>query len=211
VHFNLCDLAADIAQNGAESGANILVLEIWETVGHAAGTDAGGQAEFRFIVRDNGKGMSAATLEKAMDPFVTDGVKHPGRKVGLGIPFLIQTAEQSGGGWKICTAKEDCEPALRFGGVGVTGNSADAGIGTTVEAWFDLANVDTPPVGDIPGLFRTALLFTGPQEIVLKRSRDSELDYEVKKTELTEALGDLEDVSSLVLLGKYLRSLEGLD
>ncbi|MDR0494561.1 MAG: ATP-binding protein, partial [Treponema sp.] len=152
MHFNLCDLAADIAQNGAESGANLLVLEIRETVGHA-----GGQAEFRFIVRDNGKGMSAAALEKAMDPFVTDGVKHPGRKVGLGIPFLIQTAEQSGGGWRISAAKEDCEPALRFGGAHVTGNSADAGIGTTVEAWFDLANVDTPPVGDIPGLFRTAL------------------------------------------------------
>jgi hypothetical protein len=214
----LCDLAADIAQNGAESGANLLTLEIRETVGHAA--DAGGQAEFRFIVRDNGKGMSAAALEKAMDPFVTDGVKHPNRKVGLGIPFLIQTAEQSSGGWKVCTAKEGCEPALRFGGAYVTENSADAGIGTTVEAWFDLANVDTPPVGDIPGLFRTALLFTGPQEIVLKRSRVSasgdlmsgtELDYEVKKTELTEVLGDLEDVSSLVLLGKYLRSLEGLD
>jgi hypothetical protein len=206
-------LAADIAQNGAESGANLLVLEIWETVGHTA--DAGGQAEFRFIVRDNGKGMSEAALEKAMDPFVTDGVKHPGRKVGLGIPFLIQTAEQSGGGWRISTAKEDGEPALRFGGAGVTENSVDAGVGTTVEAWFDLANVDTPPVGDIPGLFRTALLFTGPQEILLKRScvstHDTELDYEVKKTELTEALGDLEDVSSLILLGKYLRSLEGLD
>jgi hypothetical protein len=205
VHFSLSDLAADIVQNGAESGASLLALEIRETV------DASGQTEFRFIARDNGKGMSAAALEKAMDPFVTDGVKHPGRKVGLGIPFLIQTAEQSGGGWRISTAKEGCEPALRSGGVGLIGNSGDAGTGTTVEAWFDLANVDTPPVGDISGLFRMVLLFAGPQEIALKRSRGTDLDYEVKKTELTEALGELEDVSSLVLLGKYLRSLEGLD
>jgi hypothetical protein len=209
VHFSLSDLAADIAQNGAESGANLLELEVRETVG------PGSRAEFRFIVRDNGKGMSAAALERAMDPFVTDGVKHPGRKVGLGIPFLIQTAEQSGGGWKIFTAQEGGEPAFRLGGAAVTGNSADAGGGTTVEAWFDLANVDTPPAGDIPGLFRTALLFAGPQEIAIRRSRisagETELDYEVKKTELTEALGDLEDVASLVLLGKYLRSLEGLD
>jgi hypothetical protein len=217
VHFSLSDLAADIAQNGAESGASLLALEIREIVGPGGVLGAGGRAEFRLIIRDNGKGMNAAALEKAMDPFVTDGVKHPGRKVGLGIPFLIQTAEQSGGGWRISTAKEGSEPAFRSGGVGLAGNSGDAGLGTTVEAWFDLANVDTPPVGDIPGLFRTVLLFAGPQEIVLKRSgvsmpgTEAELDYEVKKTELTEALGDLEDVSSLVLLGKYLRSLEGLD
>ena len=86
-----------------------------------------------------------------------------------------------------------------------------------MEAWFDLANVDTPPAGNIPGLFRTVLLFTGPEEIVLKRSRKgvkgkTDIDYEVKKTELAEALGgDLEDVSSLILLGKYLHSLEGDD
>jgi hypothetical protein len=231
VHFSLSDLAADIAQNGAESGASLLALEIRETV------RPGGRAEFRFIIRDKGKGMSASALERAMDPFVTDGVKHPGRKVGLGIPFLIQTAEQSGGGWEISTAKEGCEPAFRSGGAGLAGNSDDEGPGTTVEAWFDLANVDTPPVGDIPGLFRTVLLFAGPQEIVIRRRRvsasgisahdvsasdisahdvlahgtEAGLDYEMKKTELTEALGDLEDVSSLVLLGKYLRSLEGLD
>ena len=66
-------------------------------------------------------------------------------------------------------------------------------------------------MGDIPGLFRSVLLFEGPEEIVLKRSRKGgggDLDYEVKKSELEEALGGLEDVSSLALLGKYLRSLE---
>jgi hypothetical protein len=58
------------------------------------------------------------------------------------------------------------------------------------------------------------LLFNGPQEIILKRIRkgsdkDADLDYEIRKTELIEALGDLEELASLVLLGKYLRSLEG--
>jgi hypothetical protein len=218
-------LAADIAQNSAESGASLIGLEIRETL--LPGTPAKG--EFRFIAVDNGRGMSGAGLDRAMDPFVTDGVKHPGRKVGLGLPFLIQTAVQSGGGWRIGSATAGGERTIRSGGGAVDGNSASAdgvnaagnavdvdtvGVsGTTAEAWFDLANVDTPPVGDIPGLFRTVLLFSGPQEIVLKRSRkggDAELDYEVKKAELIEALGgDLEDVSSLVLLGKYLRSLEG--
>ena len=91
------------------------------------------------------------------------------------------------------------------------GDSAEAS-GTTVSAWFDLGNVDTPPVGDIPGMFRTVLLFGGPAEMVIHRRReaagDAAIDYEVRKTELADALGDLEDTQSIILLDQYLRSLE---
>ena len=215
MHFSLTDLAADITQNGAESGASLLELEVRESrIAPSAPS-----VEFRFIIKDNGKGMSGSVLDRAMDPFVTDGVKHPGRRVGLGIPFLIQTAVQSGGGWSISSVTQGGETAARSGGTGACagGQAAPVVPGTTVEAWFDLANVDTPPAGDIPGLFRTALLFHGPEEIILKRSRKglegkADLDYEARKTELAEALGgDLEDVSSLVLLGRYLCSLENVD
>jgi hypothetical protein len=182
----LTDLVADITQNGAESGADLVELHVSETA------DSTGQAEFRFTVKDNGKGMTEDELKRAQDPFVTDGVKHPHRKVGLGLPFLIQTAEASGGGWKMESKKGD---------------------GTTVSAWFDMNNVDTPPLGDIPGLFRTVLLFEGPAEVLLKRVRETKtgeggLDYEVRKTELIDALGGIEDTQSLILLGQYLRSLE---
>ncbi|MDR2551859.1 MAG: ATP-binding protein [Treponema sp.] len=208
MHFTLTDLAADITQNGAESGADRVELELRET----RGTD---RADFRFTAADNGGGMSEASLDRAVDPFVTDGVKHPGRRVGLGIPFLIQTALQSGGGWRIRSVK-DGQAVLRGGGEDPALNTGRGHApGTTVEAWFDLRNVDTPPLGDIPGLFRSVLLFEGPGEIILKRVRrgggGEDLDYEVKKTELAEALGGLEDVSSLALLGKYLRSLENED
>jgi hypothetical protein len=60
-------------------------------------------------------------------------------------------------------------------------------------------------------MFRTVLLFNGPAELVIKRSRVSPsgpLDYEVRKTELADALGSLEDTQSLILLDKFLRSLE---
>ncbi|MCL2374786.1 MAG: ATP-binding protein, partial [Treponema sp.] len=120
----------DIAQNGAEAGADLLELEVSETA------DSGGRRELRFTVKDNGKGMTAEELKAAQDPFVTDGVKHPHRKVGLGLPFLIQTAEISGGGWEMESAKRV---------------SPHTPCGTTVSAWFDLGNVDTPPMGDIPG------------------------------------------------------------
>jgi hypothetical protein len=184
LHFTLADLVTDITQNGAESGASLLELELRES------REPGSPAEFRFIVSDNGKGMTPEELNRAVDPFVTDGLKHPRRKVGLGLPFLIQTAEQSGGGWDIKSEK---------------------GKGTRVSAWFDADNVDIPPVGDIPGMFRSILMFQGPQEIHISRVRKNgtgDLDYQIRKTELADALGDLEDTASLVLLNRYLRSLE---
>jgi hypothetical protein len=134
--------------------------------------------------------MDQDELERAKDPFMTDGIKHPKRKVGLGIPFLMQTALQSGGGWDLQSQK---------------------GQGTTISAWFDMTNVDTPPVGELPGMFRTILLFAGPEEILVKRSLESKakhLSYEVRKSELISTLGDLEDSSSLVLMDQYLRSME---
>ena len=193
MHFTLADLVTDITQNGCESGAKLVELEIKET----APLKKGG-GEFRFLVRDNGKGMTKEELGRAIDPFVTDGVKHPHRKVGLGLPFLIQTAEQSGGGWDVQSEK---------------------GKGTTATAWFDTGNVDMPPVGDLPGMFRSILMFAGPEEIVIRRQREggatlgsaagaSALDYELRKSELMDALGDFEDAGSLALLGQYLHSQE---
>ncbi|MDR2542583.1 MAG: sensor histidine kinase [Treponema sp.] len=181
MHFTLADLITDITQNAVEAGADTVELEVSES----KLTESKG--EFRFFVKDNGKGMTKEELDRAKDPFVTDGIKHPNRKVGLGLPFLIQTAEQSGGGWDIQSQK---------------------GKGTTVTAWFDTGNVDMPPVGDIPGMFRTILMFNSKAEIILRRKKIDNDEYEVRKSELIDAVGDLEDVGSLVLLGEYLRSLE---
>ena len=188
MHFTLADLITDITQNGAEADSTVVELDVQQAL-HPDGT-----GEFRFTVKDNGKGMTESELKRAQDPFVTDGIKHPNRKVGLGLPFLIQTAEQSGGGWAMSSVKRplpDC--------------------GTTVNAWFDLGNVDTPPLGDIPGMFRTVLLFQGPDEVLIRRDKKSpetSVNYELRKTDLIEALGSLEEAQSLVLLDKYLRSLE---
>jgi len=53
------------------------------------------------------------------------------------------------------------------------------------------------------------LLFGGPEEMVIRRFRGTPpVDYEIRKTELIAALGDLEDTQSLILLNQYLHSLE---
>ena len=185
MHYTLCDMIADITQNGIEAGAAKVCVELTET-----------EKTLTVYVRDNGKGISPETLKKVQDPFYTDGVKHPNRKVGLGIPFLIQTISETGGTWNI---------------------SSEPGKGTTVYMQFDLTNIDTPPVGDVPGLFRQVLLLqnTVPgyeMEISRKKETPSEtLDYSILRSELVDALGDLENGKSLALLGDFLNSQETAD
>lgn len=185
MHFTLADLVTDITQNGIEANASLVELEVTDGSLHRSG------GEFRFVVKDNGKGMTEEELKRAIDPFVTDGIKHPNRKVGLGLPFLIQTAMQSNGGWDIKSEK---------------------GKGTTVTGWFDSENVDTPPVGNIMGMFRTILMFDDKAEVIIRRKKMKDGvvvdEYEIIKSELVDALGSLEDAGSLVLLRDYLKSLE---
>lgn len=180
MHYTLCDMFSDLTQNAFEANASLITIELKQD-----------DREISINIEDNGKGMSSERLKKATDPFYTDGVKHPGRKVGLGIPFLIQTAEETGGSWNIKSEK---------------------GQGTVVHARFDLTNIDTPPVGDVTGYFRQILTFDGRYEMVIHRKTPT-LNYEVKRSELLEAMeleknGSFTDANALSLLGAYLESME---
>ena len=180
MHYTLCDMFSDLTQNAFEAVSNLITVELKQD-----------DREILIRIEDNGKGMSPEQLKKATDPFYTDGIKHPGRKVGLGIPFLIQTADETGGSWNI---------------------RSETGQGTIVEARFDLTNIDTPPVGDVTGYFRQILTFDGRYEMIIRRKTQS-LEYEVKRSELLEALeleedGSFTDANALSLLGTYLESME---
>jgi signal transduction histidine kinase len=173
-------MIADLVQNSVEAGSSLVCLDLTEREGVLS-----------FIIEDNGKGMDEATLEKAKDPFYTDGKKHPGRSVGLGIPFLSQTAGDTGGTWDIVSAP---------------------GKGTTVRASFDTVHIDTPPLGDVPLMFRSILILPDVKELVihriLVRNGKTLLDYEVKRSEVLDALGELDTAQSLGMLREYLQGLE---
>ncbi len=85
MHYTLCDYILDIVQNAIEAGSSDTELTIHET-----------PSSLLVTVADTGRGMDAGELEKAKDPFYTDGKKHPGRRVGLGLPFLIQASVADG-------------------------------------------------------------------------------------------------------------------
>ncbi len=182
MHYNLCDIIADLTQNATEAQATKITVELLET-----------DKDLTVYIRDNGKGMSPAVLQKAIDPFYTDGVKHPKRSIGLGIPFLIQTASDTGGFWDI-QSKE--------------------GEGTTVTARFDLTNIDTPPMGDVPLLFRQILTLPGDCEIQIirkKNTKTARFEYDFLRSDLIDALGNLETVGNLALLLDFLQSQEKSD
>jgi len=170
---------ADLYQNGVEAGA--------QTVGVVLDQD---EQAFTMTITDDGKGMDEAELVRAQDPFYTDGVKHRHRKVGLGLPFVIQTIRMTQGRFQISSKK---------------------GRGTTVTARFNLEHWDTPPVGDLPATLGQLMALGGDHEAVVVRRRTGKRgsgSYEVKRSELREALGNLEDLESLTLLREYFRDNE---
>ena len=94
MHDSIGDMIVDCLQNSVEADASRIVLTVDET------------PDFLDVcIEDNGKGMSGEELKRATDPFYTDGVKHRHRKVGLGLPFLLQTVEMTDGTWSIQSKK----------------------------------------------------------------------------------------------------------
>jgi len=74
---------------------------------------------------DDGKGMDEEALKNVLDPFFTT---RKTRKVGLGLPLLAQSAEESRGSIKI---------------------ESKPGQGTKVKATFGYSHIDRRPLGDI--------------------------------------------------------------
>jgi hypothetical protein len=180
MHATLADILTDLVQNSVESGADRIDITLYD-----------GTGEIRFSVADNGRGMDRVALERAEDPFWTDGVKHPGRRVGLGIPLLRQTAEQAGGRVEIDSAP---------------------GRGTRVDASFPANHLDRPPLGDPVLLWLQCLIFDGAYGMTIRRVRQSpegrEVSYTLDRAELAEVLGGLEDAFALGALREYLVSQE---
>lgn len=178
MHFTCCDFITDCVQNSVEAGAGNIRLKVEET-----------RKSFSVRLTDDGRGMTAKELEMTRDPFFTSGEKHR-RRVGLGIPFLVQATELSGGSFHL---------------------SSEPGRGTCLSFAFDLRHVDSPPVGDVPSAFLQALCFEGDYAMEILRTLRTEaktVEYRLRRGEFEEVLGDLNDGASLKLLRDYLQSQE---
>jgi hypothetical protein len=148
----------DIAENSIAAGARDVSVELVE--------DRRAN-RISMAVEDNGRGMSPEFLSRVTDPFTTTRTT---RRVGMGIPFLKQSAELCGG-----------EFTLR----------SEQGVGTRTEAVFAHDSIDRPPMGDVPATIMA--LFMGHPEINWKYvHRVDGGEFSLTTEELEEALEDRE-------------------
>jgi len=145
----------DIAQNSVTAGATALELSLIEHGG-----------VLTMKVADNGCGMTPEFLANVMDPFTTTRTT---RKVGMGLPLLRLSAEQSSGSLHVESAP---------------------GVGTTTTAVFHTHDIDCPPLGDIAGCLSLFLQGTPP---TLETRYIHETDagrFELDTREIIAILGD---------------------
>lgn len=110
----------DITENSVRAGATLIEIRVE--------TDRFNN-QFRFSIKDNGCGMSSEMVSSLKNPFFTTRTS---RRVGMGIPLLMQNCEMSGGDVEI---------------------SSEQGKGTELIANFGLSHIDRPPEGDIGDVF----------------------------------------------------------
>jgi CheY-like chemotaxis protein len=107
----LLNLAANARDAMAGEGRILIVAEQMTLPGEQHGLAAG--LYVRLSVSDNGTGMDAATLKRAVEPFFT--TKGVGKGTGLGLSMVHGLAEQSGGRLML---------------------HSSPGLGTTAEIWL---------------------------------------------------------------------------
>ncbi len=120
----------DLVENSTRAGARNVSIDIVEDAEKALLT---------ITIADDGKGMTAEQVNRALDPFYTTKEV---RQVGLGLPMMKANAEQCGGSLVI-----ESEP----------------GKGTTVRISMLLNHIDRPPMGDLNETIM--VLVTGNPEV----------------------------------------------
>ena len=173
MHYTLSDIILDTVQNSIEAGARNITLLVSE------------DAEKFFVsVKDDGKGMDASQIGRVFDPFFTEAGKHMNRKVGLGLPFLKQLCDTTGGSAVVESQK---------------------GAGTLLKCEFPLNHIDLPPLGDLPEAILMLFNYPGEFELVFTRRKGGK-EYSFARSELAEAVGGLGNAISLKLEREYLSS-----
>jgi hypothetical protein len=118
---------------------------------------------YKLTIKDNGCGMSSEVLEKAVNPFFTS---RKTRKVGLGLSLLRQNAEAANGSFCI---------------------SSITGMGTEVNASFQLTHLDRPPSGDIWNSWYLTVI-SNPDIRIIYRHQTQDGVYEIDSGDVREMM-----------------------
>jgi len=164
----------DIVQNSISANATGIDIEIVED-------DATNLLMIR--VEDNGKGMDEDFLKKVQNPFITTRTT---RKVGLGISFLKEAAEMTGGALKI---------------------TSKPGVGTEIISNFVKDHIDRQPLGNVAETITTLVTLNPDIEFSLAyRVNNGQFNFTTR--EVKEMLGEDVSISNPAVasfLSEYLR------
>lgn len=183
MYWSLAEMILDLVQNSIEADADKITVEITH------------RSEWLLVkISDNGRGMDEIRRASALDPFYTEEGKHPGRRVGLGLPFLRQTVDQTGGTFRL---------------------QSEPGVGTVLEFGLVTTHIDTPPPGDLAQLAVELMCFNREYDLRLIREYgpdDGEAHhrrrYEITRGELQEVLGEISTVENRELAREYVLAAE---
>jgi hypothetical protein len=174
----IADHVLDIASNSVTAGATQIWLDIDQDPAKHV---------LVFAVRDNGRGMDADTRTRVFDPFFTTR-PHSIRRFGLGLPFLKENTELTGGGVDLRSV---------------------SGEGTTLRATFHTDHIDCLPFGDLASTIFALLIADGAVWWHIHRSEGS-LAYAVDTEELREVFSpeEMSDPRAQLMLLEFLREQE---
>ena len=130
----------DIAENSANAGASEIRISV---------TEDKNRDLVELVIDDNGTGMDEATAQRASDPFFTTRTT---RRVGLGLAFLKQAAQEADGEMKVESAP---------------------GKGTQVTARFQASHIDRRPLGALGGTIKTLVCGYPDIEFICLYRKDS--------------------------------------
>lgn len=147
----------DVTENSTRAGASLITITVEVNEG---------KNFLSVTIDDDGCGMSEEQLKSVMDPFFTT---RSTRKVGLGVPFFKEAAEQTGGSFEI---------------------KSTVGKGTSVTATFVLDSIDRMPLGDISGVIHQLVVYHPETDFVYNYIFNDK-SFTMDTREFREALGDI--------------------
>jgi len=167
----------DVVENSIKAKAGRIEIRLRD--------DAAGD-QITLEIADDGAGMDADTLNKALDPFFSTKET---RRIGLGLPLLAETARAANGDFSI---------------------ESLPGKGTKVTATFQASHIDMKPLGDI-ALTVVTLIMGHPEVDILYSHRIDQTHYSLDTREIKAQLNGISIASPEVI--RFIRDhiKEGLD
>jgi len=155
----------DIAENSINAGANNIEIIVDENIEND---------KLILEINDDGKGMDRDTLTKLTDPFFTS---RKTRKVGLGIPLLLESANEADGSLTV---------------------NSEPGKGTKVWAVLKYSHIDRKPLGDMAETLISLMLLSDKTELFYRHIKNSNVfEFNTKDLKRQLNIGTLKEVNIL--------------